>query len=184
MIATVCLIAFMVVATVTDVWRQKIYNWTTYPGIIVALVLTLATTLSQTEIAEIGIDQSLIGFLSCGAIMVICFVLFQIGGGDVKLLAMAGAFLGPQFGIEMLLWTFVIGGATAVIILIWNFGVFRLFSRLLQQALMRLRIGNWDPLTEQEVSKLKTQLFLAPSALIATLIVKFSMVEKLASLFG
>lgn len=173
----------MVVATVTDIWKQKIYNWTTYPGILVALALTLAATLlSRTEIAEIGIQESVIGFLSCGAIMLICFVLFQIGGGDVKLLAMAGAFLGPQLGIETLLWTFVLGGATALIILVWKFGCIQLVRRISQQALMKLRLGEFDPLTEQEKTQLQLPLFLAPSALLATLIVRFSLVDRVSEL--
>ena len=179
MIGTICLFAFMLVATVTDVWRQKIYNWTTYTGIVVALLIgAIATGLDRAELG-IGIKDSLIGLLSCGLIMLICYVLFQIGGGDVKLLAMAGAFLGPQLGIEMLLWTFVLGGAAAVIILIWKFGFVRLIRRVLQQALMRLSIGNWDPLTEEEKKQMTIPLYLAPSALIAAVVVRFSVVDRL-----
>ena len=33
----------------------------------------------------------------------------QVGGGDVKLIAMLGAFLGPEQGITAMLWTFVCG---------------------------------------------------------------------------
>ena len=82
MIATVCLLIWTVIATITDVWQQKIYNWTTYSGILLALVLAgLATALGRTEFSKIGIGESAIGFAACGAVMLICFVLFQIGGG-------------------------------------------------------------------------------------------------------
>ncbi len=47
--------------------------------------------------------------------MLVLFVFFRIGGGDVKLLAMLGAFLGLEQGIETLLWTFVLGGAVGLI---------------------------------------------------------------------
>ncbi len=103
MIATGCLFALMIIATATDVWRQKIYNWTTYTGIATAFLLSgLATLLSQAVFSEIEIGASLLGFISCGSIMLVCFVLFQIGGGDVKLLAMVGAFLGVEAGIGAL----------------------------------------------------------------------------------
>ena len=181
MIATVCLLVWMVVATFTDVWQQKIYNWTTYSGILMALGLAgLATGLNRTEFSEIGIAQSVIGFAACGAIMLICFVLFQIGGGDVKMLAMIGAFLGPELGIEALLWTFVLGGAAAVIILIWKTGLLNLGRRITHQLMCKLGIGSWDALSEKEKTQLKLSLFLAPAALLAILIVKFSLVEKLS----
>ena len=172
----------MIIATITDVRRQKIYNWTTYTGILLAFLLAgLATWSAQAVWSEIDIRDSLIGFASCGTIMLICFVLFQIGGGDVKLLAMVGAFLGLESGIESLLWTFVIGGATALIILIWRVGFLKLASRVFHQLMVRMGFGKWDPLSEEEQKQMKMPLYLAPSALAAAVIVKFSIVE---SLFG
>jgi len=180
MVATVCLFLFAIIATATDVWRQKIYNWTTYTGIIVALLLAgLATWLGNLELSEVEILPSLIGFASCGAIMLVCFVLFQIGGGDVKLLAMAGAYLGPEPGIEALLWTFVLGGATAMIVLIWRIGFLKLVKRVFQQLTVRMGFKKWDPLSEDEQKQLQLPLYLAPSALLAIAIVKFSLVERL-----
>jgi prepilin peptidase CpaA len=180
MISTVCLLLFASIATITDLWREKIYNWTTYTGTVVAIGLSgLATLTDRTEISEIGILQSVIGLVACGAIMLICFVLFQVGGGDVKLLAMTGAFLGAEQGIETLLWTFVLGGAVAVIILIWKIGLPKLLRRVIQQLGCKLGFGTWDALTEEEQKQLKMPLFLAPSALMAVLIVKFSLVDYL-----
>lgn len=170
----------MVVATVTDIHQQKIFNWTTYSGILLALGLAgLATGLNRTEFSDVGIMQSMTGLAACGAIMLACFVLFQIGGGDVKLLAMVGAFLGPELGIETLLWTFVIGGAAAVIILIWKIGLFKLCRRIIHQLMCKLGMGNWDALSEEEKTQLRLPLFLAPAALLAVLIVRFPLFEFL-----
>ncbi len=180
MISAACLLVLMIVATVTDVSQQKIYNWTTYSGILLAFLLAgIATWSNQSFWSEIDIRASLIGFASCGAIMLVCFVLFQIGGGDVKLLAMVGAFLGLEAGIESLLWTFVIGGATAMIILIWRIGFLKLVKRVFHQLIVRMGFGKWDPLTEEETKQMKMPLYLAPSALVAALIVRFSLVERL-----
>ena len=184
MIATVCLFVLMIIAAATDVRDQKIYNWTTYTGIIIALALNaLATATDRTVFAELGITQSLVGFLACGAIMLICFVLFQIGGGDVKLLAMAGAFMGPEFGIQALLWSFVLGGAAAVIVLVWRLGAVYLLKRVTHQLMFRLRIGSWGPLKDDEKIQLSQSLYLAPSALLAVAIVESRFFDRLQS-FG
>ncbi|MFK7767853.1 MAG: prepilin peptidase [Mariniblastus sp.] len=185
MIASVCLLALMATAAATDIRDQKIYNWTTYSGIVLALALNAAASwLGRTEIADTGIIQSLVGFGACALIMLICFVLFQIGGGDVKLLAMSGAFLGPELGIEALLWTFVLGGAVALIILIWKLGAIRLLNRAIQQLMIKMNFGNWDPVTEEESKQLNAPLYLAPSALVGVLIVKFSVVDHLQTMLG
>ena len=113
--------------------------------------------------------------------MLVCFVLFQIGGGDVKLLAMVGAFLGIEMGIQSLLWTFVIGGATALIILIWRVGFLKLAKRVFHQLMVKIGFGKWDPLTPEENKQMQMPLYLAPSALAAAIIVRFSVVEKLLS---
>lgn len=113
--------------------------------------------------------------------MLICFVLFQIGGGDVKLMAMIGAFLGVDKGIETLLWTFVLGGAAAVVILIWKIGLVKLSGRVIQQLMCKMGFGKWDSLTVQERQQLQLPLFLAPSALIAVIVVRFSLVQWLAT---
>lgn len=180
MIATAFLIGFMLLATVTDVKDQKIYNWTTYPGILVAILLAILRSASGwPDVAIVDLQQSLTGFLLAGGMMLLCFVLFQIGGGDVKLLAMVGAFLGPMAGLETVLWTFVLGGATAVIILIWRLGALSLMRRVYQQAMNKLSVGSWGPLTEEETRQLQMPLYLAPSALLGMLIVHFSIVNDL-----
>ena len=48
----------------------------------------------------------------CGAAMLVCYVLFAggVGGGDLKLIAMMGAWLGVYRGLEAMLWTMVIAG--------------------------------------------------------------------------
>src|SRR6187200_3191916 len=101
MIATLVLLALTLTAAITDFRWHKIYNWTTYPGILAAFLI------SSWEPGGIGLEESLKGFFGCGLIMVTCLIFFRIGGGDVKLIAMLGAFLGFRLGLEAMLWTFV-----------------------------------------------------------------------------
>jgi prepilin peptidase CpaA len=124
----------------------------------------------------------LLGLLACGLVMLVCFVFFRVGGGDVKLLAMVGAFLGPYRGLEALLWTFVLGGAVGLIVLIWRVGFWTLLRRAFQQLMWYLKFAGWVGWTEEERRQLQAPLFLAPSALAGVLIVRFSVMDHLAEL--
>ena len=192
MIATLLCVAFVIVASVTDVRSRKIYNATTYPGIATALALNAAGSIwayaTDRELAElphyefmgeefvgwIGIGESLLGFIACGFLMLVCFVFFGVGGGDVKLLAMVGAFLGLHQGIEALLWTFILGGCLGVTVLIWRVGLVKLLGRVFRQVFYILRLGTTAGLTTEERRELKSELFLAPCAVAGVLIVKFA----------
>ncbi|MCS7237389.1 MAG: A24 family peptidase [Thermoguttaceae bacterium] len=181
MFALGVLCGFLLVAAYTDIRWRRIYNWITYPGTATALIFNAAASLlgrlgwvdaGQLEVwGHIGLTQSLLGFLSCGVVLVVCYVLFDIGGGDVKLLAMVGAFLGPEKGLEALLWTMVLGGALALVVAIWHVGAWRLVARAVVVAWNFLRWRHRSSLLPESSEARHLPLFLAPCALIATLIV-------------
>ena len=191
MLATILLFALVLTATATDLARHKIYNWTTYTGMLAALGLSAVGSLLITGgwvgdeqlrriVGWIPLSESLLGLAACGLLMLVCFVLFQIGGGDVKLIAMLGAFLGPEQGIEAMLWTFVLGGCAGLIVLIWRVGPLRLCVRTLRQLFWSLRLGHWEPLTADERAQLQPPLYLAPCALAAVVVVRFRFFDVFA----
>ena len=159
------LLALLMIAAVTDVARHKIYNWNTYSGI--------AAGFATRWFAEgwTGLEDGLAGFGACGGIMLVCYVLFHIGGGDVKLMAMIGAFLGMHDGIEAMLWTFVLGSIAAMAYLVWQMGLLRIISKGVQHALVVMRARSWVPLDDEEREPLRRRLHVAPSALVAVCVV-------------
>lgn len=167
MLSTVLLLSFALVAAYTDLRWRKIYNWTTYPGMLAGLFV------SAFEPGGIGFEDSLSGLFVCGTIVVICFMCFPIGGGDVKLIGMLATFLGFEQGLECLLWTFVLGAGIAFSVLIWQFGVLQLAARCGQRTWWLVRYQQWLPLSEEEQKALQPRLRLALAALLAVLIVKF-----------
>jgi prepilin peptidase CpaA len=189
MLATVLLLGLVLVAALTDARQHMIYNWNTYPGILGGIGLSALGSflaahgiVDESQLKSLGwipFEESLFGLLACGLPMLACFVLFGVSGGDVKLIAMLGAFLGTQEGLAAMLWTFVLGGCLGLIVLIWRVGPWRLFVRLLRQLLWTLRLGFWSPLTPEERAELQQPLFLAPCALAAVLIVRFSLLDYL-----
>ena len=189
MIATGLLLAFLLTAAVTDLWRQKIYNWTTYPGILIGLGLNIAGSIVEAMrepderlrrlVGWLGVQESVAGLLSCGFVMLICLAFFPIGGGDVKLIAMLGAFLGLEQGIEAMLWTFVFGGCVGLIVLVWRVGLIKLIVQSSRRVAAALRFGGWLPLTDEERNQLQSRLYLAPMAAAAVVVVRFSLLDLL-----
>jgi len=171
LLPNILLYLLVAVATATDVARHKIYNWNVYPGIIIGLVANAFAPPIEGGTAWDGLRFGLEGFLVCGLLMLVCYVFFDMGGGDVKLIAMMGAFLGLRDGVEAMLWTFVLGSVVGAVILVWQIGALRLVSKSFRHVLLILRARSWIPLTTEEREPLKRWLFLAPSALAAIVIV-------------
>jgi prepilin peptidase CpaA len=189
MLATVLLLGLLTVASVTDLLRHKIYNWTTYTGILAALglsavgwLLLAVTSVDQRRLEALGwqpVSESVKGLLACGAIMLVCFVMFHIGGGDVKLMAMVGAFLGLENGLTAMLLTFVLGGCMGLIVLVWRVGPAQLAARVFRQVVWLLRLRAWGPLSDEERAQLQPPLFLAPCTLAAVVIVRSPLIDML-----
>ena len=183
MITRAVLFGLLAVTTVTDVRWRKVFNWTTYPGVVLGLALNIFASLLGTKLLQ-GTDSnypvadawqdSLYGFLACFGLMIVCYMFFTgFGGGDVKLMAMIGAFFGLQLGLEALLWTFVIAACMALIILIWQAGPVELARRFGAYAAFAIRHGRGTPVTEADRIPLQTTLWISPSALIGAMIVHF-----------
>jgi Flp pilus assembly protein protease CpaA len=192
MLALLVLFGMLGLATVTDLARHKIYNWTTYPAFVLGIVLSVAQSVIVTVSSSVELQtrwrnligavspmDCLYGLLACGLLLLVCVLLFagQVGGGDVKLLTASGALLGFDRGLEMLLWTFVLAAAVGMIGLIWKVGPLRMagFMRRMAFSWFTWRRGAF--LTDDEKKMISPPLYLAPSALMAAIIVRFSLIQ-------
>lgn len=113
------LAAALIVATITDIRSQRIYNWLTFPLIVSGLA---AHTLHA------GVDGLLLGaggFALGLAVMLVPYFLGMMGAGDVKLMAGVGAWLGAQAAFTAFLFTCLAGGVYAVIVLARHFDQFK-----------------------------------------------------------
>jgi leader peptidase (prepilin peptidase)/N-methyltransferase len=111
-------VAALIVITVIDLYHQIIPDVISLPGIGVGLLTSLI-------IPQITFFNSLIGVLLGGGSLFLVATLYQwlfkregMGGGDVKLLAMIGAFLGWKAVILTILLGSLIGSITGIIIMV------------------------------------------------------------------
>lgn len=114
----VILVTLLAVAVWHDVRSRRIPNRLVLTGMVLAGALQLALPrgagLFVEPFGSIGILWSAAGFGLGLALLLPMYALRALGAGDVKLLAMIGAFVGPApiFGIALC--TLLIGGVLAV----------------------------------------------------------------------
>ena len=97
-------------ACVTDLNTRRIPNGLTFGA---ALVGFLYQFLSG---GVDGLGHAALGWLVGAAIFFLPFALGGLGGGDVKLLAALGAWLGPADAVWLALYTAVAGGLMALVV--------------------------------------------------------------------
>jgi prepilin peptidase CpaA len=115
-ISTVLLSLFfaaLIYSAYSDLTKGKIYNWITYPAILLGLIFRILSD------GKAGFISSLFGaFLG----FIFLFVFFAIDGGvsagDVKLTTAIGSFGGSLFLLHVLYYTAITGGFVAIFILL------------------------------------------------------------------
>lgn len=106
-VTTVVFVVLMVLAAVLDLKSRRIPNALTVAGIVAGLVFR----------APLGLDAVGSGLLGAGLGLLLSaplFALGALGGGDVKLLAGVGAFMGPRQLAAACLLIALLGGILAL----------------------------------------------------------------------
>ena len=112
-IVAAVLLATLVVVTAIDLQHQLIPDVITLPGILVGLVANLA-------IGHVSWLDSVIGIVVGGGLFLVIILVSRggMGGGDMKLGAMLGAFLGWKALLLALFAAIVLGGVVGVAVLV------------------------------------------------------------------
>ena len=127
------LIALLVIAAWSDLKARRIPNWLVLSGILAGLIanglLPAGLGLNNTFVpGGIGWVAALQGIGLGLAALLPLYLLKAMGAGDVKLMGMVGAFLGPVHVQGAILFTLLAGGLIALMLAL-RFGILR---RLLQ----------------------------------------------------
>ena len=109
----------LVAATVTDFRIQKIPNLITFTGCMAGIVLS--AFLADSAFHSV-LMHSLAGVVLALVLFLPVYALGKFGAGDVKLLAMVGAFIGPLGVVWSSVFTLIAGGVLAVVWLVLKLG--------------------------------------------------------------
>jgi len=162
---TVVVLILVAIAAGTDLRDRKLYNWNTYFGMLIGFAMAALPG------SPIALSDALAGWLACGLIMLLCFVLMPVGGGDVKLIAMLGACLGLEDGLNAMLWTSTLAAISAVAAVIWQVGAWTLVRGMLHRVALSVRAQGWVPWTPEQRQILDQRFRFGPCALLAVILV-------------
>ncbi len=92
----------------TDIRYGRVFNWVTYPAAVLGIALN-GIYLGPRGLL-FGVEGLAVGF----GLMLIPYLISLVGGGDVKLLAAVGAFLGPTNVLWVAAFGCIAGGVVAL----------------------------------------------------------------------
>ena len=110
--STTILCTLVSLAAVWDVSQRRIPNRLVFPGIVVGLAFQ-----AQSD-GIVGLGLSLLGIATALAILIGPFALRLLGGGDVKLAMLCGAFTSWLGAIEIILIGTVLHGFFALVVVL------------------------------------------------------------------
>ncbi|HVC34467.1 MAG TPA: prepilin peptidase [Chloroflexota bacterium] len=107
-------VVLLIAGAATDLRSRRIPNAITLGGALLGFVVNVALHQQQGALSSLG------GWALGVALLAIPFILGGMGAGDVKLLALAGAWGGPAFALYTFLCGAIVGGIIAVGLLVVN----------------------------------------------------------------
>lgn len=113
LLALCSLLFTLTVAGYTELKDNRIPNWLTVGALAVAFLVGYMP-------GGLSLPSSIMGFLVGFFFLFIFYMFGGMGGGDVKLMAAVGAFLGYPLVLNTLVYTAIFGGAMALLVLLWN----------------------------------------------------------------
>ncbi|MDA0837993.1 MAG: prepilin peptidase [Planctomycetota bacterium] len=124
------LFALLIGAAYTDLVWGKVFNWLTYPAIVIGLLVAVAIggqdrpfllENGQTIIRSTpALTSCLFGLFLGFGVFYLFYLLGGVGMGDVKLMAAIGALMGWAFVLVAALYSALAGAVIGVAVLIYN----------------------------------------------------------------
>jgi prepilin peptidase CpaA len=107
------LVTLVAVAAWFDIKSRRIPNWLVLTGLVFSFGI-------HTFFSNDGFSAWALGFLVGFGLFLPLYVVRAMGAGDVKLMGMVCAFLGPASAVGVVLTTLIAGGALAIAVALWS----------------------------------------------------------------
>ena len=118
-IGEIVLAVVLIAAAVSDLRTGRVRNVLTYSAILAGLVFGGIQGWWTGETRE-GLVNHMAGFSFGFVVLFVPFLLGGMGGGDVKLMGAVGAFLGWPGIVYAMFYSFLVGVAVGLIMMVWR----------------------------------------------------------------
>ncbi|MCW5599723.1 MAG: prepilin peptidase [Nitrosomonas sp.] len=125
----------LIFAAWQDIRHFRIPNLLIFSGVIIGILLNI---LLPQNFGGIGMLASLAGFGVGLAILLPLYLLRALGAGDIKLMAMIGAFVGPADILMITVYVILAGGVLALAVVLLQGRLSKLIDNFKLMLLMRL----------------------------------------------
>ncbi|WP_018987746.1 A24 family peptidase [Aromatoleum toluclasticum] len=123
-IGLAALMCALAVAVVTDIRQARVPNLLVVLGTVAAVLYHGISVYGGGVLHVLSGSIGLISLLEGMMVGFVCllplYALRAMGAGDVKLMMMVGAFLGPLQTLGVVMLTFVAGGVLAIVMALWQ----------------------------------------------------------------
>src|ERR1700739_757354 len=120
---------------VTDVRSARLPNRLTYSALIAALVLRIGL------LGWAGVKSGAVGIGIAGGLFCILYVLGAMGGGDMKMMAAVGAWVGGTHVLTVLVAIALAGGVLALVAMVFNKNLIQTVRNTVRMSLYRFTSG-------------------------------------------
>ena len=152
------LIIILIIAVLTDILKGKIPNWLTFPAILLGLIWISLLS------GFVGFVYSFLGIIVGIGLFIPSYSLGGMGAGDVKLMGVVGAFLGPKNVIWACIFSCIIGGIYAIVVLYFS-GMLKNYLKryglMLKTFFLTREFSYMPPLNDEKTPKLRFGLAIA-----------------------
>ncbi len=156
----------LIIASIADLLYKKIPNRLTYSSLVIGIFFQLAFKGSD------GLFHSLQGIGIGFALTFIIYLAGGLGAGDVKLMAAIGAFLGPKEIFLAFIFSSLLSGVYAIILLAFHGFIFQTFKRyfnMIKTLVLTLQLIYIPPLSAERRLGVRFGVMIA----LGTLLTKF-----------
>ncbi len=154
------ILMILVIAVAWDLRSLRIPNAITAPAALAGIGYHVTTA------GLPGLKSSVLGLLMGLAILLIPFLLGGLGGGDVKLLAALGAWLGPRGILFAALYGGLAGGLLALGVMVaTGEGAFKFMKTIYDDVVYFVSFGERPPLAERGKRRIPYSLAIAAGTL-------------------
>jgi prepilin peptidase CpaA len=130
-VAIICLAVVLLAAVVFDLRWRRIPNKLVLSGMVLALSLhVLALGQGTRPLAGESVWSALAGLAMGLALMLPPYLMRAMGAGDVKLMAMVGAFVGAPTVVTAVIYTLLAGGLLSLVFMLGRGVATQTFSNL------------------------------------------------------